>query len=359
MKRIETANPERLSYREPVGWGVLFSLPLFLAGVGLALFLLKTFGPELARAPGWGTLVGGVIILFVGYKAATCAVEWFGCVGVTIDRGRGVVIPKGGFFLPLPLGSRPLKDFDALLIDVTVTIHYRNGSETFRDYTFLLSLFGSGQRLRIGRGKEYARVRAMAEDVGRFLGLPVVDTASGEPVVLRPETLGLSLKEKARADRPREVPPPPVGLRSKFRVEGNRVVIELPGLAAMGCLVVWFLLVLALLGLLTYIFVDSKGNWAPVAMFGGVGGLVIAILYGAVAPQQTVVAVSPEALEVAKQGLLFTSRRYLQADRIRELRLESTSIVALTDREAVALAELVSDEERRWIHSVLHQVLAA
>jgi hypothetical protein len=361
MKRI-TANPERLSYREPPGWGVLFTLPLFVAGLGLGIFLLKTFGADLIHKSSWGTLIGGVVLLFVGYKAVCCAIEWFGCVGVTIDRERGVVVPKWGFFLPLPLGSQPIRDCDALFIEVIVTIHYRNGSETFREYTYVLSLFGNGRRVRIGRSREYARVRAMAEDVGRFLGLPVVDNASGEPVVLRPETLGLSIKEKARVERPREVScdkTPPAGLRSKYRVEGNRVVIELPRLEVMGCLVVWFLLLLALFGLLAYIFVDSKGNWAPVAMFGGIGGLVLAILYGAVAPQQTILEVSPEALEIANRGLLCTSRRRLEADRIRELRLEAASIVAITDRETVMLASLVSDPERAWIHSVLHQVLAA
>jgi hypothetical protein len=360
MRRIPTNNPELLVYREPVGWGVLFTVPIFLSVVGFGLSMLSLYGQELAGLPAWGLLIAGAVVLFIGYKVITWAVTWFGRVGVTIDRARGEVVAKWGFFLPIPYETQPLADWVGLLIGERVTIHYRNGHESYREYQYLLFLLGpGGRRLRLGRSEEYALVRAMAEDVGRFLTLPVVDGTRDEPVVLRPETLGLSLKEKAKLERPREVAPPPAGLQSKYRVEGDRIIIELPRVAWAGCLVTWFLLLLALVGLLIYLFVDSKGNWAVIAMWAAIGGVPLAILYAAVRPQQTILEVSPQGLEVADRGLIFTSRRRFAADRIRELRLEPVGIEVITDRERVTLATLVRGKERRWIHGVLQQVLAA
>jgi hypothetical protein len=360
MKRVETGNPRRLVYREPCGWGVLITLPLFVAVVGFGWFLGFTLLDGFADWPPLGQLATVGVGLLMAVRMVLWGVEWFGCVGVALDRDRGVAVPRWGLFLPVGLVSHPLEKFFGLVLDVITTIHSTNGSETFREYTFVLYLLGeNGKRVRIGRSREYVLVRAMAEDVGRFLGLPVLDASGDEPVVLPASRLGLSLKEKARLEPPREVPPAPPGLRSKYRVEGERIVVEMPRQSNSGCLAVWFLLLAGLLGLLAYIFIDSEGSWAPVAIFGAVGGIVLAILYEAIAPQQTVLEVSPRELCVRKLGLVFTSERRLPAERIREVRPGLLDITVLTDRETVSFGLYLGEEELKWIHELLLRVLAA
>ena len=50
MKRIETGNADRIEYRESIGWGPLFVIPLMVIGV-LTLVALHGRGEEGAQRP--------------------------------------------------------------------------------------------------------------------------------------------------------------------------------------------------------------------------------------------------------------------------------------------------------------------
>jgi hypothetical protein len=165
--------------------------------------------------------------------------------------------------------------------------------------------------------------------------------------------------------RPEDLPPgrpgvfqPPAGLQARYRVRANRIVIEMPSNSHPGCLAVWSLLLVGLIGLLTYIFVDSKGNWIPVLFYGAVGGFVLAAMYGVAAPERTVVEVDPSRLRIVKRGLIFGSPRDIPAGQVCAAFLDATAITVLTPDGKVTLARELSPAEREWIHLILRRVLA-
>jgi hypothetical protein len=157
-------------------------------------------------------------------------------------------------------------------------------------------------------------------------------------------------------------PQPPAGLRSRYFVRDNRIVIETPFVREPGCLASWVLLVLALIGLLVYLLVDKESLWGTVIIWGILGG-VVAVGYRMVWPEQTIFKVDPEGLYLRKRGLLFRGslfdwRREIPAREIQDVIRRGLGLVILTAHGKVDLDLPVELPDVEWIHAILRRVLA-
>jgi hypothetical protein len=92
MKRIDTGDTDLLEYREPLSWGVLFTLPLFVVVLGFTSILWSgLLSDTLRHANGWMLAVGGVFLLISNLKGLSLADEWFVRIGVAVDRNLGTL----------------------------------------------------------------------------------------------------------------------------------------------------------------------------------------------------------------------------------------------------------------------------
>jgi hypothetical protein len=104
MKRIDTGDPNVLEYREPIGWTVLLTLPLFVAVVGYSGLLWSDLLRDVLRnADGVVLLVTGAFVLVALWQVFELVNGWFVCVGVIVDRAAGTVTKQWGLFVALPV----------------------------------------------------------------------------------------------------------------------------------------------------------------------------------------------------------------------------------------------------------------
>jgi hypothetical protein len=155
----------------------------------------------------------------------------------------------------------------------------------------------------------------------------------------------------------------PVGLRARYFVRANRVVIKTPYFIIPGCLPAWFLLALGLLGWLVYAFVSGNGQSAGVVCPAIVGGFVLFLVYFTVQPEQTILEVDPERLSIRKRGLLFRGLfrgrgSEFKAGEIQGIELQGGLLVILSARGKLDLQLPVGPAEVAWIRAVLCRVLA-
>lgn len=359
MRRIDGGDPYRLIFRQPCGWGGLVTLPIFLALAGAGLYFgCLLLGAE-PPATGWGPVVVLGVALYVGYKFVSGGVEWLERYGVVLDLRAGTVTAQWGLLVPLSWRTERLDDLRAVALGVVTTVYYRNGNESGRSHVYTLDLvLSSGELVRVGKSwDDSARLLAVAEDVGRFLGLPVADATGDAVKILPPDTVGRSLHERVAIDGLPYLPPAPLHPEAEYRRAGRGLTVTCPWVRSTGCFAVWVLLLVGLVSLLSYIFADSKGNWSAVGFFGAVGGFVLALLYSAVAPSQVELEADPAGLTVRQRGQFATSRKYLPAHTIREVGDSLLGIRIRTDDEEMVLPTAVPGHERNYLLAVLIRVL--
>jgi len=174
MNRVETGGPDRLDYREAsVGcriWLVLYVI-LSLAGFGLpaagAIFgerwsntsdLFQTLGIIAVMS------FGGVFILVL----LTALFSMSTCLEVRIDRSARTVERRWGWLVPVGLGTVSLNRYQELRL-----CHEPRPRGGWEYRLYLANT--AGERLLIGRAKELKSMGAMADGLGAFLGLRVVN----------------------------------------------------------------------------------------------------------------------------------------------------------------------------------------
>jgi hypothetical protein len=155
----------------------------------------------------------------------------------------------------------------------------------------------------------------------------------------------------------------PAGLRARYFVRANRIVIKTPYVIIPGCLPAWCLLALGLLGWLVYAFVNGNGQSAGFVCPAIVGGFVLFLGYFTVQPEQTIFEVDPERLSIRQRGLLFRGflfgRRWeIPAGEIQGVELQGGLLVILNARGKMELQLPVGSAEVAWIRAVLCRVLA-
>jgi hypothetical protein len=147
-----------------------------------------------------GGSVAGIVVL-VELALSGLFLYWFfrmhTRVGVAIDRDAGTVEPGYGFLYPFMTDCVALSEFHRLCIGIQ---EYHYGRIVEVKYHLTLEGVG-GREVLIGRSSEYGSVRVMAEEVGKLLGMDVLDATADQPVLLAAAVLGKSLREQPRADK--------------------------------------------------------------------------------------------------------------------------------------------------------------
>ncbi|MFN0018318.1 MAG: hypothetical protein ACKVP0_08670 [Pirellulaceae bacterium] len=361
MKRLATLSDDRLAYREPLGWGVLFTAPLYGAALSFGLFMIGASGllKGVFQGNDWIPLVIGLAVLaWMAYLAISTGLEWFSRIGVSIDRQAGTFTPEWGLLLPLPGSRRRLEGLDHVQITLLIT---QRGSRVVDVKYQVYLVYRGNDRVLIGRHGDYAPIRHMAEEVGIFLGLHVIDASRSDPVLLPNETLGKSLHELAGAPSSGwTLPPAPQRQGLTHYVQGQQIHFELPREGFFGCLLVWILAVCCLIAFLVYIWIDSKGvGWMAIIFYGTIGGLLAAFMYSMVGPSWTSGEVDPQGLRLKVRGTFFTSRTHIPGGSIRELRLEGCLLtVVWTEGRTNFGSAGISEAEARWLYAAIQERLS-
>jgi hypothetical protein len=167
VKRIDSGDPNVLVYRQPTGWWVAITLPLFLALVALVVWWWGFWAVDMARDSPWALAVFGFFALLYLFRLLADFDRAFVRVGVTIDRNAGVLSPEWGVLVPFATEDIPLANVRKIEM-MEVTTRSRNYFST--EYRLELRTV-SGRSVRIGRGKSHGEIQAMRTQINEFLGL--------------------------------------------------------------------------------------------------------------------------------------------------------------------------------------------
>jgi hypothetical protein len=364
VKRLRQYAPHALEYRQPVGWATLILLPFFLAlttfGLLMTVLQFGEFGAYHASGPGDGCLLlfVGAFLLFFAWRFGSLAVQWFGRIKTTLDKAEGSVTVMWGLLYPLfPSVHRPLAEFRELQI---VHVAERRWRHTHYEHRLLLAGYG-GASVRIGRHSSYNPIRAMAEEVGSFLGLPVVDETATPPVVLPPDVLCLPLSVQAARYRPPHPGAPPDGSRLKCGGLGGRVAFEFPPARPDVWLVLYCLFaaaaVVGLAAAVAYFLMTDPGGLICPGILGAFALLLLAALFPRPYVRRVRLALEDGRFEAATRGLFFRSLRSLAVDDVREVRAERTALTLIATRGRITVGSLKA-AEAEWVRDVILWTLA-
>lgn len=174
MRRVETGNPDCLEYREPLGVRTaLFGYVI----ICLVAFVLCAAGLFWNRPTDLSDLLhtlaiiaildfGGVFLLLV----PTALSKLFTRLRVRIDRRTRTVERRWGWIIPVGWGKKSLDRYQQLRIDFEPSGIF---GRPWRYHLYMIN--PAGDRLRIGLAATRMPLLAMAERVGTFIGLEVLD----------------------------------------------------------------------------------------------------------------------------------------------------------------------------------------
>lgn len=330
------SSPTQIAFYEPLSWWVPIGFVVFLAfSGGIACFWGFGFLANMnfrIDSP-WMLIPVGIILLILVTQVLQffgALIKWFGRMGAEIDLKAGTVDTSWGILLPLPWSQRPLAAFDRLFMGREIT-EYQTRSGTRIEIEHQLFLMGpSGDPLLVGRHEYYGPVRVMAEELGQFLKMDVIDATESSAVVIPCDTLCQPAWVRGRNDLAKYEGPPTSGT-IRYRVEGKTLHVECPADGDTGCLV-WALLPIGLLiWFLVYIFNVSNGEgWVAMLIIGGIGFSLIALFSSAFLPTTQSAIVSPDQLVLLDSGVFGTSRTELPAEAVWEVTSNPGGVTFLT-----------------------------
>lgn len=365
---------DRLEIKTGGGFLMLFGLPFLIAGLAVIVDsqTVAAKNPGAHQSPLFAFLFGAVF-------AGVGAVIMFGRAGTIIDRRVGTITTWWGLLVPMCSKTRPLNEFSKVTLGREVR---RSNKRTRVVYPVRLVSAGSAN-LNLEEPQNVEKARQKAERIAKFVGLPLVDTSHGSPIVRQAHELDESLRERARRTGVRpEVPKTPPGVRSSYRIEGETLVMEIPpgGLSRM----LSFPLVVAgaaplIAGLMFFNGIrlgDMNGQMMSFLLVAS-GAIVGIPLLTIVAPtlhrawQRTTLELTSHTLTVTSRSPLYRSTTRIPADELEELEIifggdmgrgwgrPGHSILARSDHASVQFGEGLPMEELRWVRDVVHSVVTS
>jgi len=266
-----------------------------------------------------------------------------------------------------------LDEFDKVVVSRRVRRHDR---KTYTDYP--VQLEGPAKTLDLATPDGVENARRDAEQVAKALRLPLADRTGPDDIVREADRLDESLRQRRHrtGEGPGELPPPPEGMKTQFRIDGKEVVLEIPPAGftseALGYLISWAILAPGLAIVLFRPFRELAGGADSVepilvlllvflSICAGVGILLRSLR------RSYTVRVSPERLHLTTRGVLFSKVSEIPADELEELHItkpensdktaEKTQIEARSDRTTVRFGLHLSPEEKEWVKTVLEHML--
>jgi len=391
--RVGGMESEVMETRSGGGCLVLFGLPFFLAGLAVMISWTGIIPAENDPPPWYIAVPFGLVFVCVG------AAFLFGRGGVKLDRANRTVTSWWGLLVPFKSTTRSLDKYDHVTLSKEIR---RSKNSTYTVYP--VRLVGEEKDVKFEEPQDYGKARKKAEEVAGFLGFRIKDSTGAAVVWRSPEEFDESLRERARrTEMEVDVPDPPQFMQTRTRVEGRRVIIDLPsagfklqhvvgvvmGVAVMAGAVLFFAL---------GPFKDAFKEPPPMNYFfmGFFSLFLLAPLIGSVsvlagAFKRDRIIASPDGLRYEKKGVLFTRSTFIPADELEELvlpdmsardraaaqieNLEAPAIVkslarslaakagrrvgiqARSDRATIEFGRELTDEELRWLHAVIMKMM--
>jgi hypothetical protein len=217
MSLKPTGDPDERVLKQGGGCFVLFGLPFFLGGVMVWLAMLGVLNSEDSIPWYFGLPFGGVFVAVgLGFM--------LGRSGLRINTRDEIVEKWYGLLVPMKTTTYHLGAFDRVTLDREIR---RSDKSTYT--VFPVRLQGADDPVDIEEPRKEDEGRASAEELAKFLNLPLYDGTAGEVKIRRPEHLDESIKEKARrTGEVTELPDPPASLASVITPSGDAVTIEVP-----------------------------------------------------------------------------------------------------------------------------------
>jgi len=363
--RTSGSSKSDLTFRSGGGCMMLFGLPFLLfgiAGIGLA-----ATGMGEPKENAWvGYLVGSILgAIGMGFVFGRSEIsfdpiarrwcQWWGMLGIKKKKQ----------------GS--LDDFTEVEITREVR-HNKNSTYT----VFPVRVKGAGDlRLTVEEPRDFVKARRLGEKLGKGIGIPLADSSGGTQTIVKPEDMDDNIKQKIREGQIEleQVPEPSVKV-SKYEVDGTTVRFSMPTGGLMDIIggVIAMVVIPAFVGgvfLLPLLKDDSPAEekW----IIGGVIGVVFVL--GPVLAGVRMILKSiygREGVEVSPQGIRwwssfgpFTKKKEIPADKVEEVKIRSmesgsgVEITVLSDDVTISFGRNLSDNEKRWIASVVQTILAA
>jgi len=381
-------DPDRLQFRSGGGCLCLFGLPFFCVGLFVMLASVGLLGGK-GGGPPW--IFG---IPFGGIFACVGAGFLFGRAGIVLDRRESRATSWWGLLVPMRRRERPLAEFGRVTISREVR---RSKNSTYTVYPVRLACGAPGAGtadgyeadagggpLDLEEPRTFEKARAMAEEVAKFLSLPVEDRSGDQVHVRQVDELDLSLREQVRArGEELQMPEAPAGLRCTVRPEGDALVIEIPAPGMTLPYLVQAVAGLVFPGIVCGVFLlpmlADDMPLAPRLFFMGFIGVIFVLgpilmisvpaLRGAKRWER--VTASPRAIVVEWPGLLGLAREEMPADELAELLVGGrgrgadfgqlfgggSAVIARSDKKSLQFGGHLRRDEADYVRALIAAVV--
>lgn len=380
MRQIASPDQDRLEFRSGGGCLTFFGLPFLGAGLFVMSLPWTTSSAQWQggqQAPWFFLVPFGAIFALVGAALS------FGRRGAVLDRRQGLLITWWGLLVPFRTKQRKL-EADAVRLNTEVR---RSDKSTYTVYPVRLQYRGKAF-YTVGEPQVMKEARASAEQMAKFLNIPLEDETAGTKVVRAPDELDMSLRERLqkKGEDAKELPPQPENLRAAYDADGDSLLVTVPptGLTVIHKIAVVVLLGVGLLGgalLLGFSAFGSGGpsffDWIMAAFMAfPVLGMVASILHSA--KKSTELRASPDGLELVELGLR-RKKRFMPVNELEELLITSVvgmqksgqgpglgaflggmdkeTVVARSDKDTFTFGSGLSREELEWLKALIEKAL--
>ncbi len=355
MKRIETHDPDRLKFAQPLGFDFFFYGLFALAGVvGPVVYIVVMHEPGTGKTTTNKTELLSLIILGAVALAWLSTVAFAGRrafrrVVVMLDRKQRSVRTRKWW--PMPLGApRNWSVFQAVLIGEEVTT--RNGTYSSSRTTLYLLEHNEKKMRLIGVG-EQSSIKTLAEDIAYFMHLDVIDARRTVAVRIPYEHIAERVGPKpdkpvddvdnasvpdrdasddvahdaashlSHADDVELIPPPPTGQGMRVTTDRETLRIEMTQGNA-GCFVAMLLVLLAIgvAVLIGSLNADKTSEWLGYVFFGVIGAFLVLMFGSSSPPHRVILEAGAGELIIRDKGLIARKQQRIAADRVRDVAKE-------------------------------------
>jgi hypothetical protein len=358
---------ERYEMRHGGGCLMLFGFPFLAAGLAVMFSPLWASEPQESA---WMAIPFGLLFAAVGAGL----MFWRG--GLAIDRHGGSIRTWWGILVPWQQKEHRLEDVRA----VTLTREVRSSKNS--TYTvYPVRMEGTTFQVNVETPRDYQEARRKAEQLAKFLHLPVRDSSTGSIVEREAAHLDENLRQRAqRTGASRQVPPPPVGCRIRHRIGGGEAEFLIPARGFQPAMMLLLIPVLLFSGLAYFFvlrhFLGGAGPFAdrwPFVLFAAIFLIVpIFAMAGVIIRHATVeerVAVSPQTLRVETRTRFGSRSTEIPAAELEDLDFGNPDpsrgasimarggICARSDRASVVFGSALSQEDQRWLRDIIEYVV--
>lgn len=221
MPFLPSRDPDVLETRSGGGLVSLFGLPFFLVGLFVMQIPLGLIPVQSDGRP--ATIIFSV--LFGAVFALVGGLLIFGRGGMILDRRGNTLVKWWGLLAPMKRKVIQLDLFKKVALNQE-TRRSKNSSYTVYPVRLAGDLTAA---VEIEEPRDYQAARGLAEQLAKFLNLPLADSSSGAEVMREAGKLDESLRDQVKRTGERvEVAPAPFEMKTRVTPEADGYLLEIP-----------------------------------------------------------------------------------------------------------------------------------